>query len=72
MSDFPKVPESGDIITFTDYRTHKVTQGEVIETTTNVILVSMWNEDGTGGYLWVPWLDIIVERQRTFRTEAQP
>lgn len=71
MEEFPKIPEAGDIIAFTDYRTQKVIQGQVIALDTHTVLVSMWNEDGTGGYLWVPWLNIIVMRPLTFRVESE-
>lgn len=70
MDEFPKTPEIDDVITFRDYRTGKITQGRVIEPTLQVILVSLWNEDGTGGFLWVPWLDVIVEKPQTFIVEG--
>jgi len=71
MEDFPQIPVAGDVITFTDYRNKKVTQGQVIALDPHTVLVSMWNEDGTGGYLWVPWLNIIVTRPLTFKVESE-
>lgn len=68
--EFPKIPEMGEVITFKDYRNGKITRGQVITTTTDVVLVSMWNKDDSGGYLWIPWLNIIVEKPPTFKVEG--
>jgi hypothetical protein len=64
MERYPALPNVGDVIQWIDPETKNTLQGRVQICDPNAMLCSFWGETGVGGFKWVHYENVLIQKER--------